>query len=458
MTTTQPDVDDSLPDLPALDGGEEDEAGAADEPTEELPPIPDDEADPFDDAEAVEVVGEWAYASVPDEDEASAAAGDEREVDIGEVELDAGDRESGLLVEADEPGLGDEALDIDEPPPGPVDDGGVEGLADLLAESIDEELPELDADEEGDAGDAWLAPEMSTLDLDDGPLPSRADVAWSAASERLGLGANETRVLALAFRARVCAVVTTRGELLLSRDRGETFVAAEAFRGLVGQGDGLANVGLGCEGREVHLLSDGGTRLTSGDGGTTFRRIERSTLLTLTTMPDGSIVAVGADPSRGLELLVSEQDPTRWSAHELPASVIPVAAAPNPVIAAARGAIALGSEAGLSVSRDAGATFTSIHGCAGTVAVAFVGDANDGALVAAVYREAEDRTYLVRVTVDGLAEIVDDVGAKAPPAGDDAEALGRATSLGWDATRGVLWVAGPFGVIPLDPGPGARVT
>lgn len=451
MTTSKPDLDDFTPDLPELDG-EEDEAAPVDELEEELPAIPEDGGDPFDDAAAEGVVDEWAGIATADDDSSGVADEDEREVDIGEVELDAGDRESGLLVDADEPGIGDEALDIDEPPAGADDDGGVEGLADLADDSLDEKLPELDADDDGEAGDAWLTAETGELDLDDGHLPRWADVAWSTVGDRLGLGAGENDVLALAFSAPACAVVTLRGALLLSQDGGERFEPKEAWRGLVGKGDGLAHVGLGRGGREVHLLSHGGTRLASADGGATFRRIERSELLSLTTAPDAAIVAVGASASRGLELLVSDADPAHWSARELPVSVIPVAAAPNPVVAAATRAVALGSESGLAVSRDGGESFAPVPGCAGTVAVAFAGDANDAPLVAAVYREAEDRTFLVRVTTEGLAEIVGDVSAPPPSASDDdVEALGRATALAWDAARGVLWVAGPFGVVAVKP-------
>ena len=73
-------------------------------------------------------------------------------------------------------------------------------------------------------------------------------------------------------------------------------------------------------------------------------------------------------------------------------------------------------------------------------ALAMVDDA--GTLVATTYSEADDSTGVVRVDPLGLASVVARLGA----ARDDADADGRAIAVAFDDPRGVLWVAGGFGV------------
>jgi hypothetical protein len=68
--------------------------------------------------------------------------------------------------------------------------------------------------------------------------------------------------------------------------------------------------------------------------------------------------------------------------------------------------------------------------------------ASAGALVAAVYSEGDDTTGLVAVDAAGRASLVGRVGA----ARDDVDADGRAVALASDDPKGVMWVAGGFGV------------
>jgi hypothetical protein len=73
-------------------------------------------------------------------------------------------------------------------------------------------------------------------------------------------------------------------------------------------------------------------------------------------------------------------------------------------------------------------------------ALAMVDEA--GTLVATTYSEADDSTGLVRVDTVGFASVVAKLGAVR----DDADADGRAVAVAFDDPRGVLWVAGGFGV------------
>ena len=65
-----------------------------------------------------------------------------------------------------------------------------------------------------------------------------------------------------------------------------------------------------------------------------------------------------------------------------------------------------------------------------------------GTLIAAMYSEADDTTGLVRLDGNGFSSVVGRLGA----ARDDAEADGRTVAMAWDEPRGVVWVAGGFGV------------
>jgi hypothetical protein len=71
-------------------------------------------------------------------------------------------------------------------------------------------------------------------------------------------------------------------------------------------------------------------------------------------------------------------------------------------------------------------------------AIVFVDDA--GTLIASTYSEVDDTTALVRLERDGQAAVVGRVGAS------DPESDGRVVAMALDEARGVVWVAGGFGV------------
>jgi hypothetical protein len=87
-------------------------------------------------------------------------------------------------------------------------------------------------------------------------------------------------------------------------------------------------------------------------------------------------------------------------------------------------------------------------------AIAFLDD--DGTLVAAAYAEGDDTTALVRLAAgSSQATVVARLGP--PPAGraadsgdspeqQEPDADGRVVALSFDEARGVVWVAGGFGV------------
>jgi hypothetical protein len=78
--------------------------------------------------------------------------------------------------------------------------------------------------------------------------------------------------------------------------------------------------------------------------------------------------------------------------------------------------------------------------------IVFVDDG--GTLVVATYSEAEDVTELVRIDASGTLSIVARVGAFR----DHGDSDGRVLSLACDDARGVVWLAGGFGVAAFSMG------
>ena len=152
-------LDDSEIDLPPSDGplGENEEEGkpaSEQADTEDLDPVPADAAtDAFDDATGEDdPVGDEELDPMDDgglDDEAGLA----READLDEVAEFPEDREgasASLLAENDELGVGNEDFGIAEDHSSANLDGGEEGPRDADEELREEDLPSLDADDQGD--------------------------------------------------------------------------------------------------------------------------------------------------------------------------------------------------------------------------------------------------------------------------------------------------------------------
>ena len=147
------EVDDWLSELPPLDGAD-DEPTAEDGIHDDLLPDSEDDAS-LDDSTADDLEVDDGI-DVAD-DEASAGEDDEHwEADVGEPELDLADDTDDELADGDASGMGESDLELDDELPPSADDEGEEGTTDAVEQSIDEELPALDADDEGDFEDALL--------------------------------------------------------------------------------------------------------------------------------------------------------------------------------------------------------------------------------------------------------------------------------------------------------------
>jgi hypothetical protein len=457
-----PPSDDDLDELPAIDGGAE--GDEVREPTDEDNAIDDSPADgaldPFEDD-----TGEDDPLDDEELDTADDAAGwiDEEQgadaLDLGESELSSFDGERDTLGDVEEPrpfdedyglALGSETSDLDAGEEGPLAED---------APLRDEDLPELDADGDG---------EMDEADLIDPGFASEERAAlvwtkkpWKTVGAPLDLG--PVRAIACAGRGVVAATTTglTRVDLEGSRE-------ALAALGLEG-----TTVRLAAEGALLAAVTDTGALFVSNDSGEHFRR------------------AAACAAGRGLSDVVVERgimwgltvegtlfrsDDYGASWHGVPAltKVLRIALHPARGVIAVTpaGVLAVGAEPFASVpGAPGGGLWSAADGIGDVTAMAFLDDA--GALLVAMHRDAEDVTWLVRLPARATAavasasgsidaarpEVVAEVGALAirtldrdrARAQEDDLLDGAATAMARDDAHGVLWVSGGFGLFAYEP-------
>jgi hypothetical protein len=181
-----------------------------------------------------------------------------------------------------------------------------------------------------------------------------------------------------------------------------------------------------------------GALLHSGDGGRSFARC---------ALP-GSVAAIAADGTAGITALVVDDE-------RLPIAVVrggpggsverepvegPAPLASVSVFAGRSGPLAYVARTGRLVRREPDGAWRSFDWEGKITALSFVDDA--GTLLAATYSEADEATALVRVDAAGHATIV----ARLGPAPDHPDSDGRAAAIACDDSRGVVWIAGGFGV------------
>ena len=266
-------------------------------------------------------------------EEGSADPDDENwEADIGEAELDVvegGDAESS---EADPAAFGE--VDIDEPPAGPEDDGGAEGTSDPIEQAIDDELPPLDADDEGDFQDDW------TYDTEGAIATTRPSMRWADAAweERphaalvFAWGADpEEPVATIAVSGgagvMLAAAAHAPDEVWLSRDEGRSASRIHLDAPWLGRPARASPLLFAASGDHRHpvlwAMSSGGELARSADLGRTWIRAAGvgRPVLALATHQDGSLSAL-AQRGSTTELLTST-DGARWFAARVSVSLRP---------------------------------------------------------------------------------------------------------------------------------------
>jgi hypothetical protein len=467
-----PRDDDAPPDLPPLDGDDDERESDPTQLTDDEMPK-DDGGDPFDDA-----TGEGELATLDDEN-ADADRGslldavDAEGLDIGPPDLvghesdkltDDDSRESREDRPHEDYGLGDDASSS-------MLDAGEEGPETAEESLTGDALPRLDADDEGTPDDAEA--------FFDDDLSRGAPEAWSSTWERFGaplslgsvralfrstgnvlaagrelvrldLEGGIERLVARGVRGEMTRIVAARGAifvttdgggLFVSRDDGATFVEStgwhrhvrpeEAAVGL----DLVASERAGLWGRTAQ-----GALLSSADGA----EWEKADV-------DGFVRAVGVDDAglpiafvQGLgvsELLRRTGD--GWGRTEVPASLLGTRST-APAIVVARGKTAAIAVEGDGVVRSlGGGAWSRLAGTEAVTALAIL-DASGTLVVARGGGEGEPQSSLLHIGAHGEPKTVASWEERA-----DGEA--GVTSVAVDEAHQVVWVGGGFGVSAFQP-------
>jgi hypothetical protein len=476
--------DEDLEPLPVLDGDEDEVEPLVEDLADDE--IPRDDADPYDDSTGEGDPVPELDAAHEDESGWLLDAEDAETLDVGTADI-AGDERENLLEGTEEPGVGDEDYGLDVHEHESATDGGEEGPSADDEDLREEDLPRLDADDQGEPDDAdFVEPGFGEVVS---PQPKWADAPWERAGAPLrvaamrslacapggvlaggvgvvrvdleggsiqpaakGLAGGEvTRVLvervepqerpgspSLSPRAGLVVATTERGGVFVSLDGGETFGDVNGWRALVRPEEGASGLEVVLVRGELWGRTMQGVLLCSRDLGVTWEKAP----------VDGFVVALAVDPGlapsgtlvvlvrgvRGAELL-------RWTDAGFDSSPLPASVGAHSLTRALLvtwgAAVAIATE-GRPVERTIdGVHWSPLEETEGATAVAFL-DAH-GTLALGLFAEDDERSLLARAAPDGEVRLVAEVD------GERAQTDGI-TALAWDQARGVLWASGAFGV------------
>jgi hypothetical protein len=453
----RPDDDEDLGELPPMDGAVDEGEVPAPEEEEELAELPADEGeDPFDDTTAEKPAD---LEDVPEIDASDPTglledAADAEDLDVGAHELDDDER-AGLLDDADEPGVGDEDFGLDQAAEALVMDAGEEGFDADDDELREEDLPRLDADEDGELDDDALTDEWPAAQ--DEERPPWDDRAWERALDvpRTGLarsvvplGPEEGALVAgaalVVLSGRGATPVEMKGihggaivgvarfgaDFVVATERGGVFVGRSGDFREVGRVEGTP-ADVVCDGTRLWLRTRAGALLSAPKTGPWEKHF--GTGVEALTVSGGAPLAVaGGRVVRGLER-------APWGP---PLPALPPGATP---LLRARGEIVLAGAFGAGAFRSIrGGAWERIDATTNVTALALIDD--QGSAVLALHSAAEDRAWIARAGASDGARIVAEIGGEA-----DQEDDPRVLDLAWDDATRILWAVGPFGVAVLRP-------
>jgi hypothetical protein len=462
--------DDDLGDLPPLDGDTDEgdpSEGGLDVLEDDGATLDDStgEDDPADASELnlQEADGSWLHDSA-----------DATDLDLGDAGLvDLDEREAGP-GDVEEPDIRDEDVGLSDLAEYGLLDAGDEGPLDPDEELREEDLPALDADDE-ELDDAGYNDEPIAADESIGLLPWAAQ-PWDRVGAPLGL------VVATAVAC------VSRGALVAARaenDRPEVFrVDLEGAREPLASREiaGAEIASLVAEGQTMAVVVRGGTLWVSRDGGQRFGRAVGCSGAADAVLASGVLWT----RTRGGDVLVSRSDDRDFAKRTVPGNVAAIArdgasglvalivdgagrpvalarggrdgvldcesidappASSTTVLAARASHVAYAGQAGV-VRRGTDGAWRSFAWGGRTTALAFVDD--EGTLLVATYADADDTTGLVCLDVAGRAAVVARIGAvqtvRDSSSAGVAGADGRTLAIACDDSRGVVWVAGGFGL------------
>jgi hypothetical protein len=478
--------DDELDELPPIDGDAGDSPDATTDLDDEIGPPREGDAGGESGLDDATAEGNPPDLSELDGDEAESGwleeAADSPDLDLGEgVSLDWLQlrEETVSLEDGEEPPSADEDFGIGEGE-GASLESAEDGPLDADEQLREEDLPAMDADDEGE-NDAKVE-ETALLDdrfVGDEPLGlpwaaepwarvgPPADLSWvglaggvtaiaCASRGALVAGRSESgdhvlmqvdlegarhvlpgdgldggRVGAIAVEGDAIAAVSEGGRVWLSRNRGARFECLPVM-------DGVAAADVAVAFGVVWVRTRTGSLLAARPG----KAIERC-------LVPGLVVAIANDGSRGMRGLAVDDGglPATLLRGTADGSVLCEAVQtpdgrPSSLLATRGDHVAYVSSTPKSVlvRRGPEGGWRRFVWDGRVSAITFVDD--DGTLLAATYSEGDDTTGLVRLDALGRAALIARLGA----ARDDADADGRVVAISCDDPRGVVWVAGGFGV------------
>ncbi len=484
---TEPD-EEELGELPPMDGDAEDSGEAPDAAGKSLE-IPPGEGG-LDDEVADEALPEEAEIQVSD----VGGSWLNEEADASDLDLGAGGTigelsNESFLADDDPPGGFDEDTDLRDDSSGTELDGGDEGPVAADDELRDEDLPALDSDDEGEGADAlYIDGGFASVDP---PAVAWATRPWPRVGAPLRLaGATSLacagRYVLVALRAEERDGALRRPSELVHIDLEGSLALVKAT-GFDGPDvEALANDGTATG--VVAMVLRGGHLVTSTDGGAHFEAhamgaaaadcvvalgrvwVRTQTGSLLTTGSRGLAPCLVPRPLRAIAsdavavaALLGPDEGGRWGlarfGSDTSVAIEPIAddgelgvkqgdsePREHALLALRAKHIAYCTRSGV-VRRIGEGRWRIFSGWEGHVTgVVFVDDA--GTLVVATYSEAEDVTELVRIDASGALSIVARVGALR----DQGNSDGRVLSLACDDARGVVWLAGGFGVAAFSMG------
>ncbi len=454
-------------DLPPLDADEDDHP---DDPAGHELPESGDEAGGLDDSEAADL-------DVGDElDDLDGEEGSDGEADVDVGPLDEGiddDEDSTCGGDDDEGDADEEGIATDESRD--TDDGGIEGTSENPEDEVDEAaLPEIDDDDDAGGEQAladalladgggdlppWAPARVALLDGAGAAVPCRSlSVAAgrvAAAGEVLLFveeGARAAR--RLPFGEGIVAVVladdsllaaTARGQLLAAGDGGTEASSLGAYR--VGNGGGHPQPGVSH--LEVQLAATPG-RFWIRSGA------ELSCVMPPAPVPssvrDRGVLAIAASGGTLVAITLGPAGPSidRFRGDDEGSMEAPLQGPARALVERCRDALLLAVTAGgrclalgdglrIAVSRNGGATFTTLD-LGPTVAIAFAGDDEGAPLLALVAPAGSALAYLVEVKPGGEAARI----------GEVSSAEGELpAAIAWDASRDLIWIASGAGLTAL---------
>jgi hypothetical protein len=469
------DDDVALPPLDDGDDEEQEENGALD--PDDAPVLPDEESDdPFDDSTASDLE---TGLDIGIEDK-SAREGDEP----AEEGIDVGPLDDGLSVrdtygdaDDDRPGTAGDDDDFDiHPDTRGDDDGGAEGMDDGTEGDVNEEdLPGLDADEEGDfeaedvvremtfeadsARPPWDVLRWTALEGAGAPVPCSA---LAVAGGRVAAGGEVVLVVdegahaarRAGFEGGASAVAITdgavvaarRGQLWVERDGGGSVAPLIGWRGGQGAVELAATPGrlwILSEGSLWSMPPSGGPATQARSGGTARIAATGAAVIALTRSEGGPAIERLRGDDEGWRVVPLGDDASA-------ARQVAESEGAKMAVGAGGRLIALANKEGVCVSRDGGATFTAVQ-LPEAAALAFAGDSERAPLLVLIAREVESSAFVVMVPEEGettrIAELPTSAGD--PVSDDDEGAAFGSAAMEWDTSREVVWIACRAGLIAL---------